>query len=236
MVSMMVKKSFLVAVIIAGSFMQPVNATPLDEGAKLYQQKQYDRALPLFEKAVKTDPASWQAHYYLANTYLTLGKVGLAKYQYQCCLQNCTDAGIRAQCQTGVTRADQALAAQSAAQSRPAPATTGSASASSVGSTASGGTTGASSNSAALANKASEIAWRREAVMRLAREDVARTRAEFKAQLEHEKATSQTIYRHADGHLDNDISVEREDEIKKECEEKCKYIMDTATKKAAGIN
>jgi|GEM_PF-7124755 len=70
----------------------PVLASPapnhLNMGVSYYKAGDYNKALAYLQSAVSKQPKVWQGHYYLGNTYLTLGRRSEAYDQYVLC-QNC---------------------------------------------------------------------------------------------------------------------------------------------------
>jgi len=56
------------------------------KGCQLYNAKNYAQAEPLFSETVQKFPKFWPAHYYLAHTWLALGKRAAARKEYESCL------------------------------------------------------------------------------------------------------------------------------------------------------
>lgn len=197
---------------------QVVLASDLDEGTKLYTAKEYSKALPFLEKAAQFSPMSWQPHYYLANTNLALGRMSAAKYEYELCQRAAgNNAAVVAKCKEGIARAERhtsqrpsapAAAKSSEEKSDEAPKT---------------------SDAQVAASR------RREEIMKHAREAVAKVRQEAKEQLEHEKSNANQFYRYEDGHIGTDVSDERENELQRETEEKCKRIMHEAEARTRSV-
>lgn len=201
-------------------FSQPARAgTDLEEGVKLYAAKNYVKALPLLEKAAMMSPMSWQAHYYLANTNLALGRMAAAKYEYELCRKTCNKPAIIAQCKEGILRAERhsMQTAPSAAGAK-----------SSDPESESAGSRGLSDAQVAANRK-------KEDIMKEARAAVARIKQDAKEQLEHEKANANQYYQYPDGSVGTDIDHEREAEIQREADEKCRKIMDAAERRLKSI-
>lgn len=210
-------KNVCLSLLIGLAFVEPVfAASDLEQGAKFYQAKEYAKARPLFEKAIKQSPRNWQAHYYLANTLLAMGEKAKAIKEYEACQKTCTDAAVNEHCLVGIKQASMiappGAATPAPVVSRAKPTT---------------GTTGSSASPGQFANEVLEEE-RRERIMRTAKEEVARIRREAKEQLQHEKASSNQIFRYGDGSVGADISDEREEEIERETEAKCRKVMEDA--------
>ncbi|HEY9733559.1 MAG TPA: tetratricopeptide repeat protein [Drouetiella sp.] len=60
-----------------------VPASRFEDGVKLYNQKQYKQALPVFLEFLKQNPRSPSAYLYIANSYYGLNQVSAAKQTYQ---------------------------------------------------------------------------------------------------------------------------------------------------------
>ncbi len=210
----------LMLCVTTGLFYQQVAlATDLDEGTKLYAAKEYSKALPFLEKAAQFSPMSWQPHYYLANTNLALGRMSAAKYEYELCQRAASNnAAVVAKCKEGIARAEKHTSQVRAS----APAAGKSADEK-------------SDDTPKLSDAQVAAARRREEIMKHAREAVAKVRQEAKEQLEHEKSNANQFYRYEDGHIGTDVSDERENELERETEEKCKRIMHDAEAKARAL-
>ncbi len=63
-------------------------SSSFEEGVKLYSQKQYKQALPVFMQFLKANPRSSAAYLYIANSYYALQQVGPAKQTYQVLIQS----------------------------------------------------------------------------------------------------------------------------------------------------
>jgi tetratricopeptide (TPR) repeat protein len=72
--------------------------TLLTEGIAFYKAGQYSKARQFFEYIIKKEPACWQAHYELANTYMKMNEPHLAKEQYAQTLNNNADGKIAKIC------------------------------------------------------------------------------------------------------------------------------------------
>jgi tetratricopeptide (TPR) repeat protein len=76
----------------SGTLALPALASPapnhLNMGVSYYKAGDYNKALAYLQSAVSKQPKVWQGHYYLGNTYLTLGRRNEAYDQYVLC-QNC---------------------------------------------------------------------------------------------------------------------------------------------------
>ncbi len=193
-------------------------ATDMEEGIKLYQAKSYDKARPYFEKVAKSSPNAWQPHYYLANVNLALGRMSIARYEYEACERLCRNPNILTQCQTGKSLTEKHMRA--------------------VGSSVSNSDSSESSSdsrkeksSSALTPAQVQLANRKEDIMRQAKVDVAKVRQDTKEQLEREKANANQFYKFEDGRVATDIDENREQEINRECENKCRRIMEDADRK-----
>lgn len=76
----------------------------LAKGIQLYKAGQYYKALGYFQDSVKKKPKVWQGHYYLANTYLTLGDRDQAYEQYRLCQACRPTPDIEAACEQIVSK------------------------------------------------------------------------------------------------------------------------------------
>lgn len=65
-----------------------VVSSSFEEGVRLYSQKQYKQALPVFMQFLKTNPRSPSAYLYIANSYYALQQIGSAKQTYQTLIQS----------------------------------------------------------------------------------------------------------------------------------------------------
>jgi len=204
--------------LLALSTGQAALAGDLEEGAKLYAEKQYAKAIPLLERAAQFNPMSWKPHYYLANTNLALGRMAAAKYEYQLCLKTNPQAAIVARCNEGIARADKHSTQRAAA------------SAASSSETPKEGGEEPKLTDAQVANKR-----RKEDVMKLAREQCTKIKQEAKDQVEHEKSHANEYFQDQDGRVFTDITDEREAEIHREADEKCRKIMQDAERKVRSI-
>ncbi len=201
------------------TWLQPAfAATDMEEGIKLYQAKSYDKARPYFEKVSKSSPNAWQPHYYLANVNLALGRMSVAKYEYELCERLCKNPSILAQCQTGKSLTEKHMRATSSS--------TGTASSDSDASSDS-----KKESSPSMTPAQAQVASRKEEILKQAKADVARIRQETKDLLEHEKANANQFYRYEDGRIGTDIDQNREQEINKDCENRCRKVMEDADRK-----
>jgi tetratricopeptide (TPR) repeat protein len=83
----------------------PVQATDnLTKGIAFYNGGRYDQALPYLQDTVSKNPRKWQGHYYLANTYYTLGRTPEAVEQYQLTQAWKPTPDVAAACQTVLGR------------------------------------------------------------------------------------------------------------------------------------
>ena len=208
----------------------------LDQGMKCYKEKNYQEAKKYLEQAAKEDPKSWQAHFYLGHTLMSLGRVADAKYQYETTKRVSNHPGVKAHC-------DKALAQVTAYYSKmkPAPVLKKTASAGGGGSDEdemNGGDEAKkegdkkAADAAPLDKRAAEIKAKRDAILNKAKEECDKIKKEADAQIEQEKNNPNMRFRNPDG--GEGISKAREAEIKKEAEDKCKRIMGDAENRARG--
>lgn len=78
----------------------------LAEGIAFYKAGQYPKAREYFEALVRKQPGYWPARYELANTYMKLGDLALARQQYAACLQEKPDAKIAGVAEAAITFLD----------------------------------------------------------------------------------------------------------------------------------
>lgn len=225
---MLLNKRILLLALIGLTHPLAASASSLEDGVKLYSAKNYVKAKIELEKAVKEKDNSWQAHLYLAHTFLALGNFTHAKYQYQLCQRLTNNAAVQGQCSQGITRAEEYL------EKRKSASNSGSGSTSTSTSTSSGKKETASAKEDDGEAEVSPKEKRRKAIMAEAKEQMDKIRADAKKQLEDEKNQSQEVFRYSDGSRGTDISDEREKEIMHEAEEKCKKIKEQAEIRARG--
>lgn len=79
LLSMCLEDRLHVACAIPTSMSQP----KFEDGVKLYNQKQFKQALPIFIGFLKTNPRSPSSYLYIANCYYGLNQIELAKQTYQ---------------------------------------------------------------------------------------------------------------------------------------------------------
>lgn len=65
------------------------------EGNKLYHEKQYDKALPAYQKAVEQNPQSSTARYNLANTKFRAGNIPEAQKSYDELIEKTNDKNYK---------------------------------------------------------------------------------------------------------------------------------------------
>jgi tetratricopeptide (TPR) repeat protein len=76
------KRLLLVALCLVTAL--PVQAVDnFTKGRDFYNHGQYDKALAYLQDTVSKNPRKWEGHYYLAHTYLSLGRTPEAIEQYQ---------------------------------------------------------------------------------------------------------------------------------------------------------
>ena len=197
-----------------------------DQGMKCYKEKNYQEAKKYLEQAAKEDPKSWQAHFYLGHTLMSLGRVADAKYQYETTKRVSNHPGVKAHC-------DKALAQVTAYYSKmkPAPVLKKTASAGGGGSDEDEMNSGdeakkegdkKAADAAPVDKRAAEIKAKRDAILNKAKEECDKIKKEADAQIEQEKNNPNMRFRNPDG--GEGISKAREAEIKKEVEESPIYM------------
>jgi len=212
----------------------------IDEGIKLYQAGDYNKARFSFEKAVSENPKSWQAHYYLANIYLALGKYASAKYEYSTCERVTTNAAVKQRCQAGLEQVSKRSASQSTGGSSSTASTAGGESDDKpAGKEKSGKIEGGDTKSSAKSDSGSAPKSasdrRRDEILKKAKDDCAAIKKAAKEQIDSEKANSNQFVYGADGSRSLGIPEEREKEIMQEAENKCKRIMEEAERNAKSV-
>jgi len=201
------------------SSVQSAHAGSLEDGIKLYNAKDYRGAKPHFETAARNSPMSWQAHFYLASTMMATGDLQGARTEFTTASKITTNPEIGRRCREGLERVNRMLAGSPA---------TGTARSGSSG-TSSSSSSAAYSPAAAEAAKASAgSAKRRDEIMSKARAECAAIRSQAAEQIKNEQQNSNQQFRHSDGSVKYDISDDREAEINRDAEERCKRIMEIA--------
>lgn len=210
----------------------PALAGPdLDSGIKLYQSKDMIGAKAAFERAVKANPADYQAYYYLGHIYYASHKMAQAKYNYELCMHYGRDPGTQALCK-------QALA--SVAKFSPGGGVAAAPAAKSTAKTDSKDDDDDEDDGeekvAVNPVKARQEAAKAQ-VMQQARNEVEKIRKEATDQIAHEKSNSNEVfvYRNEGNRLGLDISDEREKEIMHAAEERCNKIMQDAELRCRGF-
>ena len=98
----------LSACLMVLSALIPAMAAPaqnhLNMGVAYYKAGDYNKALAYLQSAVSKQPKVWQGHYYLANTYLTLGQRNEAYEQYVICQRCKPTPQINAACSEVIGR------------------------------------------------------------------------------------------------------------------------------------
>lgn len=199
----------------------------LDQGMKLYKEKKYQEAKTALEQAAKEEPNSWQAHFYLGHTLMTLGRVNEAKHQYEVCKHVSNHPAVQAHC-------DKALSQVEEYNAKVKPQAGGSTASSNAGTASGGEETTADAEPSPEDKRKAEIQAKKDKVMQEARDQCSKIRQEAEAQIRNEKAGSNQHFRYSDGSIGTDISDEREAEIRGAAEEKCKRIMNSAEARARG--
>ncbi len=207
----------IVSGLVAVGLWQPALAGDLEDGIKAYNAKEYATARQLLEKVIAAKPSSWQAHYYLGNTFVVLGQNSRAKYEYELCKHHCTNPAMLAHCKAAIDRMDKHIARS--VKTEPA----GEAKAD------------ATEKPKSDADKVAED--RKANIMKLAAEDCARIRKEAKEQMQNEATYSGRRWRNVEtGERTFDISEDRKEEIERACEEHCRKVMDEAKRKCSSYH
>ncbi|MCA9818945.1 MAG: hypothetical protein KC652_27835, partial [Cyanobacteria bacterium HKST-UBA01] len=175
----------------------------------------------------KEEPNSWQAHFYLGHTLMTLGRVNEAKHQYEVCKHVSNHPAVQAHC-------DKALSQVEEYNAKVKPQAGGSTASSNAGTASGGEETTADAEPSPEDKRKAEIQAKKDKVMQEARDQCSKIRQEAEAQIRNEKAGSNQHFRYSDGSIGTDISDEREAEIRGAAEEKCKRIMNSAEARARG--
>ncbi|MBX3073066.1 hypothetical protein KF913_04055 [Candidatus Obscuribacterales bacterium] len=215
----------------------PAVASDLQEGAKLYAEGNYSKALPFLQRAAKFSPMSWQTHYYLANTNLALGRMGTAKYEYELCLKICNKPDIIERCREGLARAEKhSSQTRTSTNSSSAPAPNPSRSSSSANDEEDEDEDNEKATpKPALTDAQRVINHKKEEIMRTAKNDCARIKKAATEQIEEERANANQYWQDEDGKVFTSISPEREAEIHREAEAKCRRVMEDAQRRLGSL-
>ncbi|MGD9679837.1 MAG: tetratricopeptide repeat protein [Candidatus Obscuribacterales bacterium] len=213
------KTGLLVAALLFGlSAAAPCQASSLDDGMAAYKAKDYAKAKPLLEKAVQENANNWQGHFYLGHTLYALGRLPDAKYQYQLCKRVSRDPAVIRHCDAGISRVDEV-----ATKTRPAKAPPPVKAADSDDDEDKDSKS--SSDSSIEEDTAKSAASKKRAeIMDKAKKECDKVKADAKKRIEDMKAEAKDSFRFSDP---ADMK-EKEDEINKETEKKCKDIMEKA--------
>ena len=76
------------------------------DGCAYYKAGHYDHARKCFEFIARTEPKNWAAHYQLANTYLKLGERMKARAAYDACIRKLPDLETAKACQKAIEHID----------------------------------------------------------------------------------------------------------------------------------
>lgn len=195
----------------------PCLASSLDDGMTAYKAKDYAKARPLLEKAVQENANNWQGHFYLGHTLYALGRLPDAKYQYQLCKRVSRDPAVIRHCDAGISRVDEI-----ATKTRPtkAPPPVKAAESDDDDEKDSKGTDSSIEEDAAK----SAASRKRAEIMEKAKKECEKVKADAKKRIDDMKAEAKDSFRFSDP---ADMK-EKEDEINKESEKKCKDIMEKA--------
>lgn len=199
----------------------------LDQGMKLYKEKKYQEAKTVLEQAAREEPNSWQAHFYLGHTLMTLGRVNDAKHEYEVCKHVSNHPAVQAHC-------DKALSQVEAYYAKVKPQAGGASASSSAGTAGEGEEAAADAEPTPEDKRKAEVQAKKDKVMQEARDQCTKIRQDAETQIRNEKAGSNQHFRYSDGSIGTDISDEREAEIRAAAEEKCKRIMSAADARARG--
>lgn len=219
-------KKTLAALLAALAFCatpQTAEAGSMEDGIRLYNAKDYRGARPHFELAARNSPMSWQAHFYLASTMMATGDLEKARNEFITAQKITTNPEIGRRCREGLERVNKMLSGGSASST----ARGGSISSTSNASSGSTGTAYSPAEAEAAKN-ASGNAQKRNEIMAKARAQCASIRQEAAEQIKAEKERSNSRFQYQDGSVGYDISDDREAEIKRDAEDKCKRIMEIA--------
>lgn len=74
-------------------------ATEFQKGSDFYAKGQYQAAADAFVDAICAHPDHYAPHYFLANSYMKLGRLDQAETEYEMCLELYPDKTIKANCQ-----------------------------------------------------------------------------------------------------------------------------------------
>lgn len=118
---MQMTKYCLAAVLVLLSTTPAHAAGEFEKGVALYGKADYQAALPLLEAAIKSGKAKdATAHYYLANTYLQLGRQAEALREYSVSLRLDPSGPSSGYCQQAINRISSTVTSQSASLPYPA--------------------------------------------------------------------------------------------------------------------
>ena len=189
----------------------------LAKGKQLFKQKKFKEAKHYFEKALKEQPKSWQAHFYLAHTMMALGKVQKAEHHYKMSKHVTDHPAVHAHCDKALESVDEYYARY---KPKAKPVTAESSEETEVPSYED--------------KRKAEVEAKKAKILKEAQKQCAKIRQDAETQINHEKSISQRRFRYPDGTVGTDISDERRKEIRDEAERKCRSIMDSAESRARG--
>ena len=203
-----------------------------NQGLQYYQAKNYNQARMCFEKSLQKYPKSWQLQLYLGHCYLALGRPTAAKNAYDAVLNANASAEAKKNAQDGIDRVGRLGAGSGSSSS--ASSTTASAKPASSDDDEDGGATASAKPKSSV-----EIQNERDRadVLKRAREEVAKIRAEGKANIAAAKANANHVWKDREtGRIFNDLDPADEQAMEDEIEAKCEKIMEEAERKARSIH
>lgn len=194
-----------------------------ESGCRFYKLKDYKQARPCFETAVKDFPTNWTVHYYLANTYLALGRSMNARREYEACLKFHPSAATAKYCQDVIVKLGGSLPDLNPEASN-----------------GSGGTTSGikSADSQTDDSSSPTIAHERARAaetMKKAEAECAKIRAETKELLTNGSKLSNDRWIRPDGSPYIDWTDDQREAITRDSDERCKRIMDQAIRSTAHV-
>ena len=199
-------------------------------GRQYYAAGQYDYARKCLEYTSKKDPAHWQSHYHLANTYMKLGMKPEARESYSECIKNMPDFETCKRCQAAIKAIDQETGARDAASLAVEPKVEAKEKEKSVHERL------AEDRNEHLRKKIKELKARKEAILEEGRREAAAIRAEAERQI-HDVArnTNQFIQNSRTGEVRLGITTSQANAIRAEAEIRARQVMSTAEIRARGV-
>jgi len=229
----------LILPILVGISQPAFAAGEFERGCQLYNLKDYKQARTNFEKAAKEFPNNWAVHYYLANTYLASDQASNARREYETCLKCNPNATTAKYCQDVIAK----LGGHAQPASAELPSSTTQEAPGDAKSTDAKATDKKATDTKVADKKPAEASSptllhdqaMASETMKKADAECAKIMAEAKEKLANGATLSNQRWIRPDGTPFTDWTDAQREAISKDADDRCKQIMDHATKSTANL-